>query len=95
MKIEIHLSQPELQNRVIQMLSDAQLLDKVELRTPIEPCQPRSEQRHVQTKRRVCLVERQEDNTLICSACAQKLPATHQGDLDLDRIAFEIAARQW
>lgn len=95
MKIELYLSQPELQDPVIQALSDARLLDKVDLRILPDSCQSKSSQPRGLTSIRNCNLVRMADNTLECSACGRKFPSTREGDLDLEKLEHEIALRQW
>lgn len=93
MKTYIYLSQPELQNQIIQALSDAKLIDKVELSILPEPSQLKLKQPHDMTKIRTCLMERTEDNNIVCKACGRRLPSTPEGDLDFDQLVREIGAR--
>lgn len=93
MKTHIYLSQPELQNQIIQALSDAKLIDKVELSILPASSQLKLEQSHDKTKIRTCLMERTADNSIVCKACGRKLPSTPQGDLDLDQLVHEIGSR--
>ena len=86
MKTYIYLSQPELQNQIIQALSDAKLIDKVELSILPEPSQLKLKQPHDKTKIRTCLMERTEDNNIVCKACGRRLPSTPRGDLDFDQL---------
>lgn len=95
MKIQIELSRPEHQNLVIQALSNAQLLDKVQLNVLPELSQEKQIQHHGLTTIRTCYLERGEGNSLLCAACGRKLPVTPQGDLDSDQLVREIALRQW
>lgn len=97
MKIEIHLSSSELHSQVIQALSDAQLLHKVELNTVPDSDQAKQEQPCGLTsiRTRNCQTERMADHSLVCTACGRKLPLTPQGGIDLARIEQEMTLGRW
>lgn len=97
MKLVLYLSSTELYSQVIQALSDAQLLHKVELSTQPDSSQSKPLRLSGPTsiRTRDCHTERQADNTLVCSACGRKIPVTPQGDVDMEQIQREILLRQW
>ena len=85
--MEIHLPQPELQNQVIQALSDAQLLDKVSINTYRDCDRPKCVQvRHRPIPHHVYQVEKLEDGSLYCSDLGQKLPLNQKGKIDMDKL---------
>lgn len=93
--VEPYLSTPPLQNGVTQAQLNLQSIGIVELNIEPVPSQRTRVPHHGQTKIRTCRVERGEDNTLLCSACGRKIPSTRQGEIDLEKLAHEIAFRQW
>lgn len=95
MKIEIYLSEPQLHSLVIEALSAAQLIHRVEVRTLPDPCQEKSLPLRGLTTVRNCQVVRRADSTLECMACGKTLPATPTGELDTELVASQIALRQW
>lgn len=97
MKIEIYLSSNELHSQVIQALSDAQLLHRVELNTVPDPGQPKQEQPLGLTsiRSRNCQTERMADHRLVCSACGRTIPSTPQGGVDLAQIEQEMTLGRW
>lgn len=97
MKIQICSPHSELQNRVIQALSNASSLYKDDLDIQPLPYQQKSLPSHEPTKLRYrdfhC--ERREDNTLWCKENGQKLPLTQKGEIDKAQLEIEIALRLW
>lgn len=93
--VEPYLSTSPLQNGVTQAQLNLQSIGRVELNIEHVPSQRTRVPNHGQTKIRTCRVERGEDNTLLCSACGRKIPSTRQGEIDLEKLAHEIAFRQW
>lgn len=91
MKIQIYLSHSELHNRVIRTLSNAQLLDKVEVSFRPSFYQPKSAPQFSQTK--TYHVERLAGNKLYCKELDRMLPVTPKGDLDKAALAHEISLR--
>lgn len=97
MKIVISQLSSELHSQVIQALSNAQLLHKVELDTSPDLDQGKPERIRGLTsiRSRNCHLERQEDNTSVCSACGRRIPLTPQGELDLELIGQEMSLGRW
>ena len=95
MIVQIHLSRPELYNQVIQVLSNAGLLHKVELNSLRESCRRKLTQPRVPTTLRVHHVIRREDNKLYDLESGRMLPSTSRGDLDSEQLTLEIASPKW
>ena len=89
MKLEIHLLQPQLRSRVIQALSDAKLLDKVQL-SVVSDSSPSRHSKLTLLPTRSYQVESRADGTLWLKDSGKQLPAMSGGKLDRDRLVREM-----
>jgi hypothetical protein len=94
MNIQIYLHRTEFLDEVVHALSALQSRHIIELDIQTAPFRQKSILRSGMTIRS-CRVERQEDKTLLCSACGRKLPSTHQGELDSEQLACEMSLQNW